>query len=913
MVDAIIALTIISVAIAAAIPVVTKTKQEKTKIDKHVLSCLKDGSFNFYNDGTGVTNTPSSTSICYPTIKSVMHSRGHAFRSIMWKAKHGSGPEKVKAEKILRTACDDGGSKACDYFINKCITEGGTSDPYCDLSYDDKDLTYYLKQPAASEQWSVGYIQQELEEILPNLSPGIIGTVSKACTDFPNSMACELDKPWIYIKACNLGLAEGCTTAFDNNYNKSCTQISTAWPEAPTDIYKLTYKGAATPTDGECTFMSAAAAAITGCNAIADTDFAYNCSTSSPDVTDQCSNDCFLAYSNNYNRSCNQVRDMWPAAPYGIYNLTDNGAPPAGPTPTDCAAPSPACEDQVGNVCPDGTIYAGMYGGKHLYTTPTDQGSFVFSSAVYPGPYFTAYTGFGPYYNSPNDGEYNQHVLLTYWNQNRAVRFGEIFEAPFIAVEQCEALNTASHLGHNDWYLPAKNELIALIMPNSDDIGGFDDTASYWSSTKHQTSSVVSVWTDGRTVTDHSHKYNSKKVRCIRKEGDYVYTGPEMVVDPAPIVDCSTGVQKPGDVCSGSGQVYVGEYSGRKLYTTNDEGFASVPFNDDAETGIYYPYAYRDFSPLNFIRGEINTYFLTNISNGDYYWGLIGGAPFQAPQACADLVAHGYDDWYLPSITELLAIDENYAYIGHFYTAGYWSSNPPNNMWGNMYDPSEYQYYNIGSGQPDEWEWLKLYTEKRVRCIRDDSTDLNLADYIPPVKPNVDCTDATADPIGSPCNDGTTFAATYNGYKYFIPSGATDNVHQLHNSAWNNGTGNWTTTGATSDIDGAANTAILAALSDGGSPYAAAVFCDNLAHGGYNDWFLPAKIELMLIGMNKPQVGWMRDIFGNNGNRPGYWTSTEYDNNEAWTYRTFKDVGIVYEKKNRSTVKQVLCTRKVAI
>jgi hypothetical protein len=88
---------------------------------------------------------------------------------------------------------------------------------------------------------------------------------------------------------------------------------------------------------------------------------------------------------------------------------------------------------------------------------------------------------------------------------------------------------------------------------------------------------------------------------------------------------------------------------------------------------------------------------------------------------------------------------------------------------------------------------------------------------------------------------------------------------------WNDGSGNWSATGATSSSDGLANTDTLVAFSGLGSPHQAAHTCRGLGA----QWYLPARDELNLLYTNKA-VGALNGTFDTSGTV--YWTSFEVNN-----------------------------------
>ncbi len=75
--------------------------------------------------------------------------------------------------------------------------------------------------------------------------------------------------------------------------------------------------------------------------------------------------------------------------------------------------------------------------------------------------------------------------------------------------------------------------------------------------------------------------------------------------------------------------------------------------------------------------------------------------------------------------------------------------------------------------------------------------------------------------------------------------------------------------GATSQSDGAGNTAIL---SDEGSQFIARI-CAQYTGGGFTDWYLPSEDEMLAIAPFSNEIGGVQT--------PGYWTSTEVSESQA--------------------------------
>ena len=111
---------------------------------------------------------------------------------------------------------------------------------------------------------------------------------------------------------------------------------------------------------------------------------------------------------------------------------------------------------------------------------------------------------------------------------------------------------------------------------------------------------------------------------------------------------------------------------------------------------------------------------------------------------------------------------------------------------------------------------------------------------------------------------------------------------------WYNGTNIVIGTG-TAIGTGLTNTNAIIAAHGSGS-YAASIARDYNG-GGYTDWFLPSKDELNILYENKTAIGGFTDY--------SYWSSTEFDNVNAWKQYFNDGNQVFYYKQDANIVRAV--------
>lgn len=226
--------------------------------------------------------------------------------------------------------------------------------------------------------------------------------------------------------------------------------------------------------------------------------------------------------------------------------------------------------------------------------------------------------------------------------------------------------------------------------------------------------------------------------------------------------------------------------------------------------------------------------------------GVNGGTAYAA-KVCADMVAHGFDDWYLPAAGEL---DEMYKKLGavaqggsgQITTGSYWSSSERNSNEG-------YVLY-VDKGLSSDFKELN----SSCLCVRREQ----------------------------PSSLDSLFKVTMiNGEVIYVHPWNTDDGSGIR---WGDGEDvlgleNIATAGeASTDINGEANTAAIVAAHPGNS-VSAAKLCADLVSFGFDDWYLPAAGELNEMYLKLGPNGTRQMVSGG-----PYWSSTKKMLFTAWAF-----------------------------
>ena len=361
-----------------------------------------------------------------------------------------------------------------------------------------------------------------------------------------------------------------------------------------------------------------------------------------------------------------------------------------------------------------------------------------------------------------------------------------------------------------------------------------------------------------------------------------------------PVVDCVGREPEPGDMCQ-DGTVFVG-------YTPDGhvKMFATPCLGDDLWSGWdgcskcsvhgnymwWAPadYDYRDnhyygsIGVQDKITGKANTSAIAALNKIPPLYGRQERyVDYDACAAayCDAIVAYGHSDWYLPAAAEALLFGHKKVSFWDFYSlrsrdnkvptyVPIWSSTehpPPATSRALLYLYKIDSGYVSVNGQAKGMEY--------ARCVRKEGC-----------RKKIDC-NAVEPSIGDMCLDGTVYAGLSpdgNVKMFTTPcdlgqtwDGCSTCVGTRTQVVWSN----WQAlTGINNQNSGKANSAALAAFN---SPiYTAARTCENLVANGYNDWYLPAINELILLGNGSMSIGnFGYSWSGEDSMQNIYWSSSE--------------------------------------
>ena len=183
----------------------------------------------------------------------------------------------------------------------------------------------------------------------------------------------------------------------------------------------------------------------------------------------------------------------------------------------DWIALGKTCREQPGIECEDGTVYAGLSpdGNVPMYTTHCDEGQ-SWNGSVCTGTRISSTWNAGngaglvtTGITSSTTGETNTTALVGLDADSVTGGFQNHYAAHY-----CNDLVTN---GHDDWYLPGRNEATNLGLYR-DAIGGFQTVNVYWTSSEATNSSAYYLRQTDGAAHFNTNKNFPQRIRCVRKD-----------------------------------------------------------------------------------------------------------------------------------------------------------------------------------------------------------------------------------------------------------------------------------------------------------------------------------------------------------------------------------------------------------
>ena len=165
--EILIVLVIASVLILATLPVLTELKLANANINQNVLSCM---------------STSTSAASCSSSQADCVYDRNNSCEDLIGYAISGS----TTALTILKSSCDYGATKACDYLIQSCVSAPNFASTSCTSS--SLSINYYLNLPITSTSPGQIYMTKRLQMYCTDNVANIVGAVTSDWnTSSPNT------------------------------------------------------------------------------------------------------------------------------------------------------------------------------------------------------------------------------------------------------------------------------------------------------------------------------------------------------------------------------------------------------------------------------------------------------------------------------------------------------------------------------------------------------------------------------------------------------------------------------------------------------------------------------------------------------------------------------------------------------
>jgi len=237
--EVLLGMVLMCVIMAATLPIFTQRKRY-AGIDKNAQVCIVTDDANL------------SSSDCVAAVSNCQFNTANTCNTLLFYAQTGTSAQQIAALNVIKAVCDQGGTLACDYLIQRCIDNN-----ICEVASKDYDLRYYLNLDYSSTNAGKAYIEKMVKEYYSKNITNITAEVNTDCPDVCGSTkaACVVKGDClakVTILNCNSNDAAACTVAYDNNWNRSCQQIKSIWFSAPSGTYKLTTLGVAGRFDATC-------------------------------------------------------------------------------------------------------------------------------------------------------------------------------------------------------------------------------------------------------------------------------------------------------------------------------------------------------------------------------------------------------------------------------------------------------------------------------------------------------------------------------------------------------------------------------------------------------------------------------------------------------------------------------------